>query len=58
MRYERYRDSAGQWRWRLRAANREIIAVSSEGYVNKADCSHAITLTKSSSDAPVYDVDQ
>ncbi|HVM09484.1 MAG TPA: DUF1508 domain-containing protein [Acidimicrobiales bacterium] len=32
-----YKDDAGEFRWRLRAANNEIIAVSSEGYRNKND---------------------
>ena len=35
----------GQWRWRLRAGNHEIIA-SGESYVNKADCLHVIELIK------------
>ncbi len=35
----------GQWRWRLRAANHEIIA-SGEAYVNKADCLRAIDLVR------------
>jgi uncharacterized protein YegP (UPF0339 family) len=55
MAYYVYRDSQGQWRWRLVAGNREIIAVSSEGYVSKQNCLHAIDLVKSSSSAPVYD---
>jgi uncharacterized protein len=32
--FEIYRDSAGQYRWRLKAGNREIVAVS-EAYVSK-----------------------
>lgn len=42
----------GQWRWRLRAKNGEIIA-SGEGYNDKADCEHAISLVKGSATAPV-----
>lgn len=37
--------SGGQWRWRLRAANNEIIA-SGESYRNKQDCLAAIALVK------------
>lgn len=37
--------TAGQWRWRLRAANGEAIA-SGESYHNKQDCLHAIDLIK------------
>lgn len=43
----------GEWRWRLRAANHQIIA-SGEGYQNESDCLHAIGLVKGSSNAPVY----
>ncbi len=53
MYYTIYRDSAGEWRWNLKAANHESIASSGEGYVNKSDCEHAIDLVKSSANAPV-----
>jgi len=36
----------GEWRWRLRATNGEIIA-SGEGYHSRQDCEHAIALVKS-----------
>jgi uncharacterized protein YegP (UPF0339 family) len=35
----------GEWRWRLKSANHEIIA-SGEGYANKSDCLHAVGLVK------------
>lgn len=53
MKYEMYRDTRNEWRWRLKAANGNIIATSGEGYVNKADCENAIHLVKSSSSAPI-----
>ena len=53
MKYQMYRDSRNEWRWRLRAANGKAIANSGEGYVNKSDCRRAIDLVKSSSRAPV-----
>jgi uncharacterized protein len=34
----------GEWRWRLRGENKRLIAESGEGYINKADCLHAINL--------------
>lgn len=43
MRFELYRDGQGFWRWRLRAANGQIIA-SGEGYHNRSDAIHAVTL--------------
>lgn len=43
MYYEIYQDTSLYWRWRLRAANHEIIA-HGEGYGNKPDCEHVIQL--------------
>jgi uncharacterized protein YegP (UPF0339 family) len=53
--YYIYKDTAGQWRWRLVAGNNRIIANSGESYWNKSDCLHAITLVKGSGSAPVYE---
>lgn len=44
--FQVYKDRAGEWRWRLRADNGEIIADSAEGYVNKSDCKHGVDLVK------------
>lgn len=57
MQYEVYKDAAGEWRWRLRSANRsDYIANSGEGYKNKSDCLHGIELVKGSADAKVVEV--
>jgi hypothetical protein len=32
-----YKDTKGEWRWRRRAANGEIISSSGEGYSNYSD---------------------
>jgi uncharacterized protein YegP (UPF0339 family) len=42
-----YKDTKGEWRWQLLAANNKIIADSAEGYVNKADCKHGASLVAS-----------
>ena len=55
MTYVIYRDSAMQYRWRLRAANNRIIADSGEAYHNRADCRAAIDLVKGSGSAPIID---
>ena len=55
MTYYVYKDAANQWRWRLVANNRKIIANCGEGYWNKGDCLAAIALVKASSSAPVYE---
>lgn len=36
--WEFYKDSQGQWRWRRIASNGRIVGASSQGYVNKKDC--------------------
>ncbi len=43
MKFELYKDGQGLWRWRLKAANGEIIA-SGESYHNKEDAVKAVNL--------------
>ena len=56
MRYIIFKDTIGQWRWRLLAANNRIIATSGEAYWNKSDCLDAIALVQGSTVAQVYEV--
>ena len=44
--FQIFKDKAGEYRWRLRASNNEIIADSAEGYKRKSDCEHGIDLLK------------
>ena len=44
MYYQIYQEG-GEWRWRLRGGNHEILA-SGESYKAKADCQHVIKLLK------------
>jgi hypothetical protein len=54
--FELYKDIKDEYRWRFRADNYEIIADSSEGYINKSDCEHGIELVKEQApDAKVVD---
>lgn len=41
-----YKDLKGEYRWRFKANNGEIIAVASEGYTQKVNATHAINLIK------------
>lgn len=43
MKFELYQDLFEQWRWRLKAANGQILA-SGESYYNRADCITAVNL--------------
>ncbi len=55
MKYEIYKDRRGEWRWRLRARNGEVIA-SGEGYRRRVDCVHSIRLIKKSAKAVMIDL--
>ncbi len=55
--FEVYTDKAGEFRFRLKARNGEIIAVS-EGYKSKGSCLNGIeSVKKNAPDAPVEKVD-
>ena len=57
MRFEIYREAGGDWRWRLRTQNGNVIADSAEGYRQRADCERGIELVKTASQAaPVVDM--
>ena len=43
--FEMYEDKAGEFRFRLKARNGQVIAVS-EGYTTKASCEHGIASVK------------
>jgi uncharacterized protein YegP (UPF0339 family) len=45
--FEVYKDAGESFRWRLKAANGQIIGASGAGYKAKADCLHAIDVIKS-----------
>lgn len=49
-----YKDNRGEWRWTYNASNAETIAVSSEGYVRRADCERGIEIMKGSTSAPTW----
>lgn len=51
MKAQIYKDSAGEWRWRLRADNGEPIADSAEGYVTERDCNKGLYLVLGATEA-------
>jgi uncharacterized protein YegP (UPF0339 family) len=54
--FEVYEDKKGEHRFRLKAKNGQIVAVSSEGYKQKSDAEKAIaTIEKGAADAEVSD---
>ena len=46
MHFEIYKDKAGEWRWRLRSRNNEIVAVSSESYTRKETALASVDLVQ------------
>ena len=56
MRFEIYKGHTGDWRWRLRVQNGNVIADSAEGYEHRSDCERGIELVKSSASAAVVDM--
>ena len=56
MRFEVYRDKAGEYRWRLLASNRQVVADSGEGYTRREDAHRAIgSLLKGINDVVIVD---
>lgn len=49
--FELYIDSAGEWRWRLRHQNTEIIADGGEGYSTEQAARNGIQSVKRNADA-------
>ena len=43
--FQIFQDDSGEYRWRLRADNNEIVAAS-EDYTNKSNCKHGIDVVK------------
>ena len=55
--FEVYQDKAGEYRFRLKATNGQIIATG-EGYVAKASCLNGVeSVRKNAVDAPVVDAE-
>jgi len=46
MTFEVYQDKAGQFRWRLKAANGQVLADSAEGYTTMRWCLHALNAVR------------
>ena len=44
--FEVYKDKVEEYRWRLKATNKQIIATSGQGYKDKRDCKKAIDRIK------------
>lgn len=55
--FEVYTDKAGEYRFRLKATNGQVVAMS-EGYKQKASCENGIeSVRKNAADAPILEPD-
>ena len=54
--YEVYQDKSGKFRFRLKAANGQIIAVG-EAYESKRACLNGIKSVRKNSESPVVELD-
>ena len=50
-----YKDTKGEFRWRLQASNTKTIADSGEGYRNLSDCEHGVSLVQKSGDYAIWE---
>ena len=56
--FEVYKDNGGEFRWRLRAQNTQVIATSGDGYKEKRACLDAIdSVKRNAADAPVKEME-
>jgi uncharacterized protein YegP (UPF0339 family) len=46
LKFETYTDAKGEYRWRLKSSNGQVIATSGQGYKDKRDCENAIDVIK------------
>jgi uncharacterized protein len=57
--FEVYKDRGGEFRWRLRAQNTQVLATSGDGYKSKRDCMSGIESVKRAvAEAPVEDMSE
>ncbi len=56
MQFELYKDKKGEFRWRLRHANGNILATASEGYKAKASAVKCIDAVRGSAEAPIKEL--
>ena len=55
--FEMYQDRSGDFRWRLKSSNGQVIATGGQGYKDKRDCRGAIDSVKRAvADAPIEEV--
>src|SRR5262245_3900705 len=54
--FELYQDAAKEFRWRLKAANGNILATAGQGYKAKADCKESVDRLMKNLDKQEFEV--
>jgi uncharacterized protein len=54
--FEVYQDKAGEYRWRLKSANGQVVATGGEGYTSRDGAENGIAAVKR--DAPAAPVEE
>lgn len=54
--FELYKDKSGEFRWRLKHSNGNIIAIASEGYASRASAMRSIEIVRESVESPVEEL--
>ncbi|HMC66419.1 MAG TPA: DUF1508 domain-containing protein [Gemmataceae bacterium] len=57
MLFEIYKDQAGEYRWRLKAANGKIIAVPADAYKSKSAAKEAVENIRKNANSPKWKVE-
>jgi uncharacterized protein YegP (UPF0339 family) len=58
LKFEMYQDKSKEYRWRLKAANGEILGTSGQGYKAKADCKNGVERIKKDAEKLKFEVYQ
>ena len=57
--FELYPDSKGEYRWRLKASNGQVVATGGEGYSSKSAAINGIeSVKKNAPEAPIVEVEK
>jgi len=55
LKFELYREPNGDWRWRLKSRNGNVIADSAEGYRQKSAALNGVSLVRGAYAAPIIE---
>lgn len=57
MYFEVYKDKRGEYRWRLKSGNHQVVATPGEGFTTKQSCMKNIDVVKGCANAEIKEID-